>query len=506
ALRFELEGELLEDLEDLRFSIDIRGLDQQSAEVLVLLFGKERTEKLQRICLERDLLIRSIDCTAYALFRELFQSSSTMRQADEGKNLLSSEEHAGFQVYLGADEAFINTIQGQRLEEIKFFPNRLAELSAELTENGKLQDFLYEFAAGTSEEESPGPRENLEQELEWLCGQFTRHLRGRDYSSGSRIMIHGIFSPAIEWDGIRFKMRSFPLPEAETLKQRQTFEEDAEESELEETFVAESEVVGDESQDPAPDTLDELMEEASRRSEEEETPEEDTLELPPAVKEEQVPQISQISLLNLTGRQMWGVLGDTREALHELHEKHSLSLYSDSTPWRRFLHRNRGGVFSLVLFTMVLLGGWYASLWIHNQSLRDDLKRTDQLLQNEIQRVFPEGKQSGIESAISGMSEKIRKRRQEIKVSKSFEERNYKTLDFLNRISTLLEEPGVFRIDQMEYGKDRFSMSGSIESYDRLQLLKNGLMEIEEFKDQRIVESNRKSQEGIIFRISIDLK
>ena len=43
---------------------------------------------------------------------------------------------------------------------------------------------------------------------------------------------------------------------------------------------------------------------------------------------------------------------------------------------------------------MVLLGGWYASLWIHNQSLRDDLKRTDQLLQNEIQRVFPEGKQS----------------------------------------------------------------------------------------------------------------
>ena len=506
ALRFELEGELLEDLEDLRFSIDIRGLDQQNAEVLVLLFGKERTEKLQRICLERDLLIRSIDCTAYALFRELFQSSSTMHQADEGKNLLSSEEHAGFQVYLGADEAFINTIQGQRLEEIKFFPNRLAELSAELTENGKLQDFLYEFAAGTSEEESHGPRENLEQELEWLCGQFTRHLRGRDYSSGSRIMIHGIFSPAIEWDGIRFKMRSFPLPEAETLKQRQTFEEDAEESELEETFVAESEVVGDESQDPAPDTLDELMEEASRRSEEEETPEEDTLELPPAVKEEQVPLISQISLLNLTGRQMWGVLGDTREALHELHEKHSLSLYSDSTPWRRFLHRNRGGVFGLVLFTMVLLGGWYASLWIHNQSLRDDLKRTDQLLQNEIQRVFPEGKQSGIESAISGMSEKIRKRRQEIKVSKSFEERNYKTLDFLNRISTLLEEPGEFRIDQMEYGKDRFSMSGSIESYDRLQLLKNGLKEIEEFKDRRIVESNRKSQEGIIFRISIDLK
>ena len=101
----------------------------------------------------------------------------------------------------------------------------------------------------------------------------------------------------------------YRVDEAETLKQRQTFEEDAEESELEETFVAESEVVGDESQDPAPDTLDELMEEASRRSEEEVTPEEDTLELPPAVKEDLVPQICQISLLYVTGWQMWGVLG-----------------------------------------------------------------------------------------------------------------------------------------------------------------------------------------------------
>ena len=41
ALRFELEGELLEELDDMRFSIDIRVLDQKSAEVLVLLFGRE---------------------------------------------------------------------------------------------------------------------------------------------------------------------------------------------------------------------------------------------------------------------------------------------------------------------------------------------------------------------------------------------------------------------------------------------------------------------------------
>ena len=135
--RFELEGELLEELDDMRFSIDIRVLDQKSAEVLVLLFGRERTEQLQRICLERDLLIRSIDCSAYALFREMIHPSGTMQQFHEGKTLPSLDEHAGFQFYLGADEAFINTVQGQRLEEIKFFPNRLPELSAGMTENGR---------------------------------------------------------------------------------------------------------------------------------------------------------------------------------------------------------------------------------------------------------------------------------------------------------------------------------------------------------------------------------
>ena len=504
ALRFELEGELLEELDDMRFSIDIRVLDQKSTEVLVLLFGRERTEQLQGICLERDLLIRSIDCSAYALFREMIHPSGTMQQFHEGKTLPSLDEHAGFQIYLGADEAFINTVQGQRLEEIKFFPNRLPELSAGMTENGRLQDFLYQFASRSSEETSTDPWESLQLELEWLCSQFTRHLRGRDYHSGSSITIHGIFSPAIEWDGIRFKLRTFPLPEAETLKHRETYQEDLEESSLEEDFVAESGVVGEEAQDSSPDTLDELMEEASRRSEED-APEEDTLDLPPMVKEEQVPLITQISLLNLSGRQMWGILGDTREALYELNEKHSLSLYSDSTPWRRFLHRNRGGVLGLVFFSLLFLAGGYANLWRHNQSLEEDLRRTELILQNEIQRVYPEGKDAGIEAALTGMSEKIRKRRQEIKVSKTFEERNYKTLDFLNRISTLLEDPGEFRIDQMEYGKDRFSMSGSIESYDRLQLLKNGLKNIDEFKERRIVESNRKSQEGIIFRISIDL-
>ena len=58
----------------------------------------------------------------------------------------------------------------------------------------------------------------------------------------------------------------------------------------------------------------------------------------------------------------------------------------------------------------------------------------------------------------------------------------------------------------MEFNTDRFSISGSIQSYDNLQSLKNEFKQMDIFKNKKIIESNRKNKEEIIFRISIDLK
>jgi len=58
----------------------------------------------------------------------------------------------------------------------------------------------------------------------------------------------------------------------------------------------------------------------------------------------------------------------------------------------------------------------------------------------------------------------------------------------------------------LEYAPERFSISGTIDSYDSLQILNNNLQEIKEFKGRRIDESNRKSPDGIVFRISVDFK
>ena len=79
-------------------------------------------------------------------------------------------------------------------------------------------------------------------------------------------------------------------------------------------------------------------------------------------------------------------------------------------------------------------------------------------------------------------------------------------MSFLKNISALLSEDTPFQVDSLEYAPERFSVSGTIDSYDSLQILKNNLQEIKEFRGRRIVESNRKSPDGIVFRISVDFK
>ena len=77
---------------------------------------------------------------------------------------------------------------------------------------------------------------------------------------------------------------------------------------------------------------------------------------------------------------------------------------------------------------------------------------------------------------------------------------------FLKKISVLLDADAPFQVDNLEFAPDRFSISGTIDSYDMLQVLKNNLQDIEEFKSRKIIESNRKSPEGIVYKNTIEIK
>ena len=517
ALPFELEEELMGELADSAYSVQVHLMSEQNSEALVLLMERQRLEQLQQLCLERDLLIRNIDCAAYALFRSKINDNSALPEAQDL-----------FQIYLGGDETFVNTIRDGRLDEIKIFPNSIPEIlrkhcsAVETT----LPNFLQTFAKTT---DTPNNAESknaeaeaflqLKEELRWLCAQLTLHLRIKNYSSESQIQVHGIFGPLIKWDGVVFRIRSFPLPEAQAFAERSgdviNF------SASSDVELKEEKTAAPKLEAKAPDTLEELMVEAKQREESDEQTQNDSVETdhkPAADKtdeqqNEQEKQSAELdavnqqeSLLSLTERKHWGMLGELRKKAEIFLEPHKLSLYHESTPWRRFIRRNRGAV-AVAASLMIIIS--VSFVWQTNTKLnllQQDIARSERLVKAELRRVLPQTSASGVNTMLMELQEKIKKRKDYIENSIRFEKRDYFNLKFLNNISTLLDVDAPFQVDSLEYAPERFSLSGTIDSYDRLQLLKNNLQEFEEFKGRNIIESNRKSPEGIVYRITIELK
>ena len=506
ALPYELEEELMSDLSECTYSAQVFTMPEQNSEALILLIGKERLKQLQQLCLERNLLIRNVDCSAHALYR-------TMMSRD--KNI--SREGDVFQIYLGGDEAFVNTIRDGRLDQIKIFPNRIPViLQKHLSLAGNsLSAFLNSFVkheenADFSGEDSERIKSytNLKQELNWLCSQLTLHLRIKNYVSESQIEIHGIFGPMIKWDGVVFKVRSFPLPESEAFAERSGEDNLTEDSSL-------SVNVYPKTDGKIPDTLEELMEEAKHREKSDENTSIDEHET--KIKSSENPQKDQhasrqitsvnpqSSLLSLLERKHWGVLGELRYQAEQYVESHQLSLYHESTPWKRYLRRNRVSAAVAAGLMVIISTGFFWQTSTKIELLQQKIKEGDLLIQTELQRVLPKTADSDLKSLLLELKENIEKRKAYIEKSKKFERREYQNLSFLKTVSSLLSEGAPFQVDSLEYGPERFSLSGTIGSYDRLQILKTNLKSIEEFKSGNIVESNRKSPDGIVYRISIDL-
>ena len=512
ALPFELEDELMGDLADSSYSVQVHPTTEQNSEALVLLMERKRLQQLQKLCLDRDLLIRNIDCAAFALYRLKLTEYSTQPETQDL-----------FQIYLGGDEAFINTIKGGRLAEIKIFPNRIAELLQFNFNNTKnsLHSFLHIFSKdpdssenGQSSLEHGESIVQLKEELNWLCAQFTLHLRIKNYSSESIIEIHGIFGPVIKWGGVAFQTRPFPLPEAQTFAERSgenlSFSASVE-TELSDEILTPSHI-----NSKTPDTLEELMVEAKEREESEENTQTETPDAEHNSSEDKqdemksarsiTPTDPQTSLLSMLERKHWGILGELRKQTELFLEPHRLSLYHESTPWKRFLARNRGTVAVAASLIIMISAGFVWQTSTKLELLKQNIARTERQVQTELRLVLPQTSASGVKAMLIELKEKIKNRKDFIENSKNFEKRDYLNLSFLKNISALLEVDTPFEVDSLEYAPERFLLSGTIDSYDRLQILKNNLLKIKEFKGKQIIESNRKSPEGIVYRISIELK
>ena len=170
ALPFELEEELMGNLAETSYSVQVQSTSEQNSEALVLLIGKKRLLQLQQICIERDLLIRNVDCAAHSLYRSKI-NDSTMTPTVQDL----------FQIYIGGDESFVNTIQENRLDEIKIFPNQIPViLQKHFASSNLLSEFLQSFAKHQEGLENTDGNSlhyesftRLKEELRWLCAQLT---------------------------------------------------------------------------------------------------------------------------------------------------------------------------------------------------------------------------------------------------------------------------------------------------------------------------------------------
>ena len=517
ALPFELEEELMDDLAESAYSVQVHLLSDQNSEALVLLMKRNILEDLKQMCLKRNLLILNIDCAAFALFRSIYNN-----------NFDFSVKQDLFQIYLGSDETFVNTIRDGRLDDIKIFPNRISEIINTNFSNpeNNLSFFLHNLAKEPETKERVESKNNnseafsqIKEELKWLCSKLTLHLRIKNFTSDSQIEIHGIFGPLIKWDGIIFRIRSFPLPEAKAFAERS--EEVLGPFTNQFAQFEKEKIHNQNSTEKAPDTLEELMIVAKNREESDEnylnqnlengsdkiTEAEDDVIREKSKTFSEVDHINQEeTLLSLTDRKHWGILGDLRQKAQVFLKPHKLSLYHESTPWRRFFRRNQIGISIAASLILVITVSfiWRESITLN--LLLQDIKRADVFAKSELRKILPQSSTKSINSMIVELSENIDKRKVFIENSNKFEKRDYFNLKFIKSISLLLSEEAPFQVDNLEYTTNRFSLSGTIDSYDRLQVLKIRLQEIDEFKNREMIESNRKSPEGIVYRITIELK
>lgn len=508
ALPFELESELVEDFAQLEYTHHLQP-EGEGTQVLAALVPQVLLESAGEVFFEHDLHLRSIDHAAVALH--------LMRPLTEGES--------GFLGYVGPEEAFVVVIREGKLTNIVHFAHGMGKL---LQTHGDTLSTLPQFLGGLANHGNEASAaldaaglsgaDEFQQELAWLAAQFTRTFRLQGLVAESEIRFHGVFSPFLKWDGLAVRLRKLPLPEADDFLQSvpdspgapsepSDEAEDALDLLFEEEFDEAPDAPG-----KSPETLAELKQQAKTRDQE--TPDEaddfpsDAETLPMLAEAGLPPESGTPSLKALEGRKAWGITGDLHTLASLLQDAHPLRLFTQTLPWRRFLKRHRWGLAmtALLLVAVVSIFGYR----LHNAKtlLQQEIAQSEQQVRTQLKQVLGSPSATTIPGQLQELRTFIEKRHQQIEVSQSFLQRDYRMLDFLKRFSGLLEqEPssGVYRIDRLEYGEARFSISGLINSYDRLQLLKTRLKALPEFTDKRMVESNRKSPDGIVFRISIDL-
>ena len=449
VLPFELGNEILGHLEDYHYTYQIKLTDYGQAKALIQLVSKAKRNFLVDFCAKKGWEIQGVLSSANFL-----------------AGLLPHDWKVGkcFQVYVGVDECFVSALHEGDLMTVKSFPNRIFEVVENYYNQSDEQNAvaLKEKLADNTENLRP-----IKNELVWLCSQINLFLKSNveDYSTVS-ISFHGVFAGLFDWQNRKVLLKTKQVDQQKILDgaDSQTSQKQFQSSNAVESKVTDTQ----QSQNVADSKF--------------------------RIRGTNEP----------SDRNPWGILGDMPKRFPNFLDRHPLSHFSQGTPIQRFAKQNRLGLAAIILLSMIFLGSLGGNIFLQVKIKQQLITRLDYQLQQQILQILPN---SGLKAdeAISHLKNLITKRRQILHLSRNFADRDYISLKFLENLTNLMKPNTKSILERIEFSSDRFSMNGAIDSYENLQKLKSKLQIFPKFKEKKIIESNRKSQDGILYRITIDL-
>lgn len=511
ALPFEVENELMEEMDQVHY---IHGTDAQkdgTTNIILFALEKDYLESLKLIFVEKDLFLKDIHCSAYTLYKTYPPTA---------------EKKISLQIYFGSDEIFVNVLENQKIKLIKMFSSQVPFLVHQFCYQHQLsiEDFILLLieeqpsipeALAEAQELVEDLIEKIKNEVRWLCTQFNLLIRTLSTMDIS-ISLHGVFSVLLQWNQIGFRMyRTFPklLPLQENSEHQE--EETLFTSGEQNTKNQEQAEVSDHSRDTTQDIS--LNETPSVLQEEEENLNllnhntvtdsrgEESKELIATSQQKQEISIQQevIPIVDYRIRTKWGLIGEVMHLDVTNLQGHQMSFFSEGTPLKRFLVKYRAFlIVSLVLF-ISSVSVWGVNYSLSRSLLHQEIQLNEQQLLQKLRALLPAESSNDVGVLLTTLEQKIQQKRESQQLEIPFKNRKYTNLTMLNQLSEILDQQIFLKIESFEYSEKRLSLGGIVDSYDSLQLLKNGLQELPQFKEQKISENNRKSPDGIFFKIIV---
>lgn len=453
-------------------------------------------DALRDILLSRQLYIKTIHCSAHFLFRTLPEA-----EADSNRQT--------FQIYLGNDECFLNIVHKNKLVRVVSFPHELSYILGLITHKGNLQrNSLVEVLlnpdstlATLAEEDGQSISillNQARQEIQALSCQINSSLRRHHFSPDRDILLRYALAEVLFTEDLPLKVKwhldSRPL----SAGLEQTAEEER---------PATLEVQATEAQ-----TTEAIPSQDSETTLPQDPPESNT-ELPQEAVSAKVLDSSDETAPELAADQakdkveFWGILTVLLQKPLEILLEESLSFHKENAQWaqiQRFVKINRLPFALCALLVLTFLGGFgYKYFWeldlLHNQ-----LEQARTQLKITLRSALPTAGSLEPSKALAQLKDNIAHEKRVIEQGKPFETRSYKNLRLLEELSEMDGIDGNFVVDRLEFSDERFTLSGVVSSYENLQQLKTGLNELEAFKGQEILESNRTTRDGIIYRLTIN--